>query len=60
MRRFVLATAMCWMAVGAQAADMPDLPILRGGFTEGLSRTRVNWARLLCRRPGRLRIVGRT
>jgi outer membrane immunogenic protein len=39
----VLATAMCWMAVGAQAADMPDLPILRGGFTEGLSRTRVNW-----------------
>jgi opacity protein-like surface antigen len=31
------------MAVGAQAADMPDLPILRGGFTEGLSRTRVNW-----------------
>ena len=43
MRRFVLATAMCWMAVGAQAADMPDLPALRGGFTEGLSRTRVNW-----------------
>src|SRR2546421_5547024 len=43
MRRCVLATAMCWMAVGAQAADMPDLPILRGGFTEGLSRTRVNW-----------------
>jgi opacity protein-like surface antigen len=31
------------MAVGAQAADMPDLPALRGGFTEGLSRTRVNW-----------------
>ena len=43
MRRFVLATAMCWMAVGAQAADMPDLPALRGGFTEGLSRSRVNW-----------------
>ena len=40
MRRFVLATAMCWMTVGAQAADMPAL---RGGFTEGLSRTRVNW-----------------
>jgi opacity protein-like surface antigen len=44
MRRLVLATAMCWMAVGAQAADMPDLPILRGGLSEGLSRTRVNWA----------------
>jgi opacity protein-like surface antigen len=43
MRRFVLATAMCWMAVGAQAADMPDLLPLRGGFTEGLSRSRVNW-----------------
>jgi opacity protein-like surface antigen len=43
MRRFLLATAMCWMAVGAQAADMPDLPALRGGFTEGLSRSRVNW-----------------
>ena len=43
MRRFVLATVMCGMAVGAQAADMPDLPVLRGGFTEGLSRSRVNW-----------------
>lgn len=43
MRRFVLATAMCWMAVGAQAADMPDLPILRGGFSEGLNKRTVNW-----------------
>lgn len=41
MRRFVLAAAMCWVAVDAQAAD---LPILRGGFSEGLSRQSVNWA----------------
>jgi opacity protein-like surface antigen len=27
----------------AQAADMPDLPILRGGLTEGLSGARANW-----------------
>ncbi|MDA9501637.1 hypothetical protein XI05_29940 [Bradyrhizobium sp. CCBAU 11357] len=26
-----------------QAADMPDLPILRGGFTDGLSKSSVNW-----------------
>jgi outer membrane immunogenic protein len=28
---------------GAQAADMPDLPILRGAFTDGLGSTKVNW-----------------
>ena len=44
MRRFVLATAMCWMAVGAQAADMPDLPILRGSVSDGLNKRTVNWA----------------
>ncbi len=27
----------------AHAADMPDLPILRGGFTDGLTTARVNW-----------------
>ena len=27
----------------AQAADMPDLPFLRGSFTDGLSTARVNW-----------------
>jgi outer membrane immunogenic protein len=33
MRRFVLAAAMAGMTFGAQAADLPDLPVLRGGFT---------------------------
>jgi opacity protein-like surface antigen len=28
---------------GAHAADMPDLPILRGAFTDGLTTTKVNW-----------------
>jgi opacity protein-like surface antigen len=27
----------------AHAADMPDLPALRGGFTDGLSKTSHNW-----------------
>jgi opacity protein-like surface antigen len=27
----------------AHAADMPDLPILRGSFTDGLSKTSHNW-----------------
>lgn len=41
MRRFLLAV-MIWGAVsGARAADMPDIPILRG--TQGLSSSRVNW-----------------
>jgi outer membrane immunogenic protein len=44
MRRFLLVTAMMGMAVGAQAADMPDLPILRGSFSDGLSKRTVNWA----------------
>jgi outer membrane immunogenic protein len=41
MRRFLLAMAMCGMAAGAQAAD---LPALRGSFTDGLTSTRVNWS----------------
>jgi outer membrane immunogenic protein len=43
MRRFVLAAMMFGAVSGAQAADMPDLPILRGGFTDGLRTARVNW-----------------
>ncbi|MBN8988285.1 MAG: porin family protein [Rhizobiales bacterium] len=43
MRRFLLAMMICGIAAGAQAADMPDLPILRGGLTEGFSRSSVNW-----------------
>src|SRR6476646_1057545 len=41
MRRFLLAAVMFGAAAGAQAADMPDLPILRGAFTE--RPTTVNW-----------------
>ena len=43
MRRFLLAVIMCGVAAGAQAADLPDLPILRGSYTDGLTATRVNW-----------------
>jgi outer membrane immunogenic protein len=44
MMRGLLIVAMMFGAVsGARAADMPDLPILRGGFTDGLSAPRVNW-----------------
>ena len=41
MRRFLLVAVMCGAAGVAQAADMPDLPFLRGSFTEGLSRLSV-------------------
>ncbi|KRR18376.1 hypothetical protein CQ14_29955 [Bradyrhizobium lablabi] len=43
MRRLLLVAVMCGAVSGAQAADMPDLPFLRGSFTEGLSRSTVNW-----------------
>ena len=43
MRRFLVAAVMCGAVSGAQAADMPDLPILRGAFTDGLTTSRVNW-----------------
>ncbi|MDF0578526.1 MULTISPECIES: outer membrane protein [Bradyrhizobium] len=43
MRRLVLAAAMLGTVSAAQAADMPDLPVLRGGFADGLSKTSVNW-----------------
>lgn len=35
MRRFLLATAMVGIAFGAQAADFPDLPALRGSLSAG-------------------------
>lgn len=43
MRRLMLAAAMLGTASAAQAADMPDLPVLRGGITDGLSKTAHNW-----------------
>lgn len=36
MRRTVLAMALVAAAHGVQAADLPDLPILRGGFNDGV------------------------
>ncbi|MEH2515207.1 outer membrane immunogenic protein [Bradyrhizobium sp. AZCC 1610] len=44
MRRFLLVAVMGGAVTGAQAADMPDLPFLRGSFTDGLSRSSVNWS----------------
>lgn len=43
MRGLILAAAMLGMVSAAHAADMPDLPILRGSVTEGLSSAAVNW-----------------
>jgi outer membrane immunogenic protein len=43
MRRFLLAAVMFGAASAAQAADMPDLPFLRGSFTDGLTTAKVNW-----------------
>jgi outer membrane immunogenic protein len=43
MRRFLLAAMMFGAVSGAQAADLPDLPILRGSFPEGLSASTRNW-----------------
>jgi opacity protein-like surface antigen len=37
------AVVMCGAVSTAQAADMPDLPILRGAFTDGLTSSRPNW-----------------
>ena len=39
MRRFVLAAAMAGITFGAQAADLPDVPVLRGSLTT----TKPNW-----------------
>ena len=46
MRRFLLVAVMCGAASVAQAADMPDLPFLRGSFTDGLTSASVNAAYL--------------
>ncbi|MET0878181.1 MAG: outer membrane beta-barrel protein [Tardiphaga sp.] len=44
MRRFVMAVMMLGAAQTAQAADMPDFPVLRGGvFPDGLSSSRTIW-----------------
>jgi len=43
MRRLLLAAVMLGTVSAAHAADMPDLPILRGSFTDGLSSSTVNW-----------------
>lgn len=44
MRRFVLATAMVGMAFGAEAADLSDLPVLRGSLPPGgLTVQKANW-----------------
>jgi outer membrane immunogenic protein len=42
MRRALLAAVMLGAVSAAHAADMPDLPILRGGFSDGVP-SRVNW-----------------
>ena len=43
MRSLVLAVVISGVVSAAQAADLPDLPILRGGLSDGLSSSRVNW-----------------
>src|ERR1700732_134744 len=42
MRKILLAAVMFGAVSAAHAADLPDLPILRGGFSDGVP-TRVNW-----------------
>lgn len=43
MRRFLMVAMMFGAVTGAHAADLSDLPILRGSYTEGLTTTKVNW-----------------
>jgi outer membrane immunogenic protein len=43
MRRLVVAALISGAVSGAHAADLSDLPILRGSFSEGLSASHVNW-----------------
>ena len=43
MRRLLLAVAMLGTVSAAHAADLSDLPILRGSFSDGLSKTSHNW-----------------
>ncbi|MEH2510576.1 outer membrane immunogenic protein [Nitrobacteraceae bacterium AZCC 1564] len=42
MRRFAVAMILAVVVQGAQAADMPDLPILRGSLLDG-PRAYANW-----------------
>jgi outer membrane immunogenic protein len=42
MRKVLLAAVMFGAVSAAHAADLPDLPILRGGFSDGVP-ARVNW-----------------
>ena len=43
MRRLVLAAAMAVTAHGALAADMPDLPVLRGFVNDAPPASRTSW-----------------
>jgi opacity protein-like surface antigen len=43
MRGLLWTAAIMMMASAAHAADMPDLPILRGAVSEGLSKSSPNW-----------------
>jgi outer membrane immunogenic protein len=43
MRRLLVAAVMVGAAQSAQAADLPDFPVLRGAYTDGLTTSRVNW-----------------
>ena len=43
MRRLLLVAMMCGAVTAAHAADLSDLPILRGSYTDGLSASKVNW-----------------
>lgn len=43
MRRLLTAAVLFGAVQTAKAADMPDLPVLRGSFPEGLSQTRTIW-----------------
>ena len=43
MRGLLLAAAMLGTVSAAHAADLSDLPVLRGGFSDGLSKASVNW-----------------
>lgn len=43
MRRFLMAAMMIGAVQAAQAADMPDLPFLRGSFTDAPLRGIPNW-----------------
>src|SRR5882757_4051373 len=43
MRRFLMVAMMFGAVTGARAADLPDLPILRGSVAPSLSASSRNW-----------------